>query len=104
MSFSGNCRTAFIFGVGVLSVCVPAASAGAQPATAPPANIFVPPKVGPVTVDIGPTIIGGKVMDPGLHVILPPPKEDLRPWDDRAEMDHPGMGEPTRAAESLPGG
>jgi hypothetical protein len=57
--------------------------AGARAATAPPAFTlpaftlppvlltFVPPKVGPIRVDIGPTIIDGKVINPGLHVLMP---------------------------------
>jgi hypothetical protein len=63
---------------GVLAVALPVAGAGADtpPAATPPsvhlpAMDFVPPKVGQISVDIGPTIIGGKVMDPGMHVSLP---------------------------------
>jgi hypothetical protein len=32
---------------------------------------FVPPSVGPITVDLGATIINGKVMAPPVHVGVP---------------------------------
>jgi hypothetical protein len=48
--------------------------AGAHAATTPPPNpllTFVPPSVGPIRVDIGAIIIGGKLVSPGLHVVMP---------------------------------
>jgi hypothetical protein len=66
---------------GVLSLvglAAPVGGAGADttPATSAPTAAalpisFVPPKVGPISAAIGPTIIGGKVIDPGLNVSLP---------------------------------
>ena len=64
---------------GVLAVGIPVASASAATAASPsvlpspPASAlnFVPPRVGPISVDIAPTIINGKVVDPGLHVLMP---------------------------------
>jgi hypothetical protein len=75
---------------GLLAIAVPGASAATAPATAaqpitlPSGLTFVPPKVGPISVDIGPTIINGKVVNPGLHVLkpavtLPPIKWTLGP-------------------------
>jgi hypothetical protein len=67
---------------GLLAAAMPAA--GASAATLPittlptlpttlqmPGINFVPPKVGQISVVIGPTIIGGKVIDPGLNVSTP---------------------------------
>ena len=44
----------------------PAASA----ALPSPALTFVPPSVGPICVVIGPIILGGKLMNPGIHECL----------------------------------
>jgi hypothetical protein len=63
---------------GLLALAIPAA--GASAATAPPAAVpnaklpaltFVPPRVGPISVDIAATIINGQVVNPGLHVLMP---------------------------------
>jgi hypothetical protein len=72
-------RLAVITALTTLGGVVPAtgASAATTPAAAAPASVpppaltFVPPKVGPIVVDIGPTILDGRVMDPGLHVVMP---------------------------------
>jgi hypothetical protein len=82
--------------VGLLSVGLPAAEAGAatppKPPTSPhfggttlpfaplspnalpslPALDFTPPAVGEISVTIGPVIIGGKIINPGLIVTKPP--------------------------------
>jgi hypothetical protein len=67
--------TAAIAAAGVLALAGPVASAAA--ASAQPtgqsqipgaALTFVPPSVGPICVTLGPTIIGGQMTSPGLHV------------------------------------
>jgi hypothetical protein len=60
--------------IAALAITAPIAGAGAattatgSPAPAPPVLTFVPPSVGPICVTIGPIIIGGRVMSPGVHV------------------------------------
>lgn len=59
-----------------LAAPVGGAGADTSPSPAPPALSsplisFVPPKVGAIGVAIGPVILGGKVMSPGLNVSTP---------------------------------
>jgi hypothetical protein len=72
---------------GLLAVAIPVADASAadapaasgQPASVQtpasswqmPAFNFVPPSVGPISVDIGRTIINGQIISQGLHVLMP---------------------------------
>ena len=68
--------TAATAAASVLALAGPVAAASADSAGAagqsqlppPPVLTFVPPSVGPICVVIGPIIIGGKVISPGLHV------------------------------------
>jgi hypothetical protein len=44
------------------------ATSVAAPAAGSPLLTFVPPSVGPLSVSLGATIIGGKVISPGVNV------------------------------------
>ena len=66
--------SAAVAAVIALAAPVAAARANTLPAASSPAPTrltFVPPKVGPLSVSLGPTIIGGQVIDPGLNVSTP---------------------------------
>jgi hypothetical protein len=60
-----------------LALAAPVAAAQADPAPAAslpassPLLTFVPPKVAPITVSIGPSILGGQMVSPGLTVSSP---------------------------------
>jgi hypothetical protein len=65
--------SATVASLGVLGLAGPVAGAVAATAPAPasPLLTFVPPSIGPLSVYIGPTIIGGQVISPGLYVRSP---------------------------------
>ena len=79
MSFTPRRLAASAAGLLAIAIHAAPASAATPPtATAPPALApvlvnFVPPKVGGLRVDIGPVLLQGKLMNPGLHVLLQPP-------------------------------
>ena len=82
---------------GLLAVAAPVAGASAPttptasgPMTLPPlALTFVPPRVGQLSVDIGPTIINGVVVDPGLHVLSPGVTVPPMSWPPRSTGSKP---------------
>jgi hypothetical protein len=64
--------TAAVAGLLAIANPVTAHAATPPPATGLPAGItFVPPSVGPISVDLGATIINGKVIAPAVHVLTP---------------------------------
>ena len=69
-------RGTVVAAVAAVGALAPAAVAGAATTTStltpPPALTFVPPSVGQLVVDIGPVIINGKLINPGVHVVKPP--------------------------------
>jgi hypothetical protein len=50
------------------------------PATVPSFLTFVPPRVGAISVDLGATIIDGKVIAPPVHVLMPEVKMPAFTW------------------------
>jgi hypothetical protein len=46
-------------------------TASSAPAAAPTRFLFVPPRVGPLSVILGPTIIDGRQISPGVNVVSP---------------------------------
>lgn len=58
-------------GAGVAGASAAATQGPTPRGSGPPGMVFVPPKVEPITVTIGPTTIDGRVMDPGHSVSTP---------------------------------
>jgi hypothetical protein len=54
-----------------LAAPVVGARADTTPAAASPLLTFVPPKVGPISVNIGATFIGGRMISRGVNVVMP---------------------------------
>jgi hypothetical protein len=69
---SAAAATLSLLGVAASGGVASAATTPALPSAPPlPLLTFVPPKVGPLGVAIGATIIGGKTISPGVNVFLP---------------------------------
>jgi hypothetical protein len=72
-------RLAAVAALGTVGILAPVGGASAAslpaasvpPSAQPVALLFVPPKVGPIGVDIAPTFINGQMTDPGLHMLMP---------------------------------
>jgi hypothetical protein len=78
-------RYAAATAIGAAALAAPAAAGAATPepaSTNPPGLMvsFVPPAVGPISVDIGATILNGKVTSQPVHVVLQPPAIDTSTW------------------------
>jgi hypothetical protein len=74
-------RLAAISIVSALAIAAPAGASAATAATPSvnplllgpwPALQFVPPRVGPISVNIGAIIISGQQVSPGIHFTMPP--------------------------------
>ncbi|WP_028059814.1 hypothetical protein [Candidatus Solirubrobacter pratensis] len=69
---------------GLLALAAPAAASAATapppPNAAPVLMSFTPPAVGPLSVDIGATIINGQVVSQPLHVLVPATKIETSTW------------------------
>jgi hypothetical protein len=81
-------RYAAAVAIGAAALAAPAAANAATPAppAAPAMNppgflfSFTPPSVGPLSVDIGATIINGQIISQPVHVLVQPTKLDTSTW------------------------
>jgi hypothetical protein len=91
--------TAATLGLLVFTASAGVASAGTTSPASPPAPAsglltFVPPSVGPLRVNIGPTIIGGKMISQGVNVSTPGVTLPPITWTPPAGLTFPISGAP----------